>query len=39
MEKFERYIDPVIDDELGLRCTTFGYQYSEIVETMESCGL
>ena len=24
------YIGPVVDGELGLRCTTFGYQYSEI---------
>ena len=26
---------PVIDKILGLRCTSFGYQYSEIVETIE----
>ena len=34
MEKFDRYIGPVIDGELGLRCTTVGYQYSEIVRSL-----
>lgn len=29
MEKFDRYIGQVIDDELGLRCATFGYQFIE----------
>ena len=41
MEKFDRYIGPVVDGELGLRCTTFGYQYSEITRSLMSvyfCG-
>ena len=41
MEQFERHIGPVIDGVLGLRCTTFGYQYSEIVRSLMSvyfCG-
>ena len=36
MEKFDCYIGPVIDGELGLRCTTFGYQYSEIARSLMS---
>ena len=36
MEKFDRYIGPVVDGELGLRCTTFGYQYSEIARSLMS---
>ena len=31
-ELFSRYVGPVIDEVLGLRCTPYGYQYSEIVE-------
>ena len=27
---FSRYIGPVFDNALGLHCTSFGYQYSEI---------
>ena len=41
MEKFDHYIGPVVDGELGLRCTTFGYQYSEIARSLMSvyfCG-
>ena len=41
MEKFDRYIGQVIDGELGLRCATFGYQYSEIARSLMSvyfCG-
>ena len=41
MEKFDRYIGPVVDGELWLRCTTFGYQYSEITRSLMSvyfCG-
>jgi hypothetical protein len=41
MEIFDCYIGPVIDGELGLRCTTFGYQYSEIARSLMSvyfCG-
>ena len=30
-EHFSLFVGPVIDKVLGLRCTTFGYQYSEIV--------
>ena len=30
-ELFSRFVGPVIDKELGLRCTSFGYQYGEIV--------
>ena len=30
-EQFSRYVGPVIDKVLGLRCTSFGYQYGEIV--------
>ena len=40
-EMFSRYIGPVIDKVLGLRCTSFGYQYSEIVGSLSSvyfCG-
>ena len=41
MENFDCYIGPVVDGELGLRCTTYGYQYSEIVRSLMSvyfCG-
>ena len=41
MEQFDRHIGPVIDEVLGLRCTTFGYQYSEIARSLMSvyfCG-
>ena len=34
-EHFSRFLGPVIYKILGLRCTSFGYQYSEIVETIE----
>ena len=30
-EHFSRFVGPVIDKVLGLRCTSFGYLYSEIV--------
>ena len=33
-EHFSRFVGPVIDKVLGLRCTSFGYQYSEIVGTL-----
>ena len=26
---FSRFVGPVIDKVLGLRCTSFGYQYGE----------
>ena len=38
---FSRYVGPVIDNVLGLRCTSFGYQYSEIFGSLSSvyfCG-
>ena len=41
-ELFSRYVGSVIDKELGLRCTSFGYQYSEIVGSLSSvyfCGV
>ena len=40
-EQFSRYVGPVIDKVLGLRCTSYGYQYSEIVGSLSSvyfCG-
>ena len=40
-EHFSRYVGPVIDKVLGLRCTSFGYQYGEIVGSLASvyfCG-
>ncbi len=40
-EQFSRYVGPVIDKVLGLRCTSFGYQYSEIAGSLASvyfCG-
>ena len=35
-EQFSRFVAPVIDKVLGLRCTSFGYQYSEIVNSLAS---
>ena len=40
-ELFSRFVGPVIDKVLGLRCTSFGYQYSEIAGSLASvyfCG-
>ena len=40
-ELFSCFVGPVIDKVLGLRCTSFGYQYSEIVGSLSSvyfCG-
>ena len=40
-ELFSRYVGPVIDKVLGLRCASYGYQYSEIVGSLSSvyfCG-
>ena len=40
-ELFSRFAGPVIDKVLGLRCTSYGYQYSEIVGSLSSvyfCG-
>ena len=40
-ELFSRFAGPVIDKVLSLRCTSYGYQYSEIVGSLSSvyfCG-
>ena len=36
MEQFSRFVGPIIDKVLGLRCTSYGYQYSEIVGSITS---
>ena len=33
-EQFSRSVDPVIDKVLGRRCTSYGYQYSEIAGSL-----
>ena len=33
-EQFSRFVGPVIDKELGLRYTSYGYQYSEIAGSL-----
>ena len=33
-ELFSRFVGPVIDKVLGLRCTSFGYQYGEIAGSL-----
>ena len=35
-EFFSRFVAPIIDKVLGIRCTSFGYQYSEIVGSLAS---
>ena len=40
-ELFSRFVGPVIDKVLGLRCASYGYQYIEIVGSLSSvyfCG-
>ena len=40
-ELFSRFVAPIIDKVLGIRCTSYGYQYSEIVGSLASvyfCG-
>ena len=40
-EHFSRFVGSVIDKVLGLRCTSYGYQYSEIAGSLASvyfCG-
>jgi len=40
-ELFSRFVAPIIDKVLGIRCASFGYQYSEIVGSLASvyfCG-
>ena len=41
MEQFDSTLSSVIDSTLGLRCRSFGYQYSEIIRSLMSiyfCG-
>ena len=40
-EQFSHYVGPIIDKVLGLRCASYGYQYSKIVGSLSSvyfCG-
>jgi hypothetical protein len=40
-ELFSRFVAPIIDKVLGLRCTSYGYQYGEIAGSLASvyfCG-
>ena len=37
-ELFSRFVGPVIDKVLGLRCTSFGYQYGEIAGSLIKIG-
>ncbi len=42
MEQFDALLAQTIDSTLGLRCTLFGYQYSEILRSLMCvylCGL
>ena len=34
MEQFDALLAQTIDSTLGLRCTMFGYQYSEILRSL-----
>ena len=34
MEQFDALLAQIIDSTLGLRCTLFGYQYSEILRSL-----
>ena len=34
MEQFDALLVQTIDSTLGLRCTMFGYQYSEILRSL-----
>jgi len=34
MEQFDALLAQTIDSSLGLRCTLFGYQYSEILRSL-----
>ena len=34
MEQFDAFLAQTIDSSLGLRCTMFGYQYSEILRSL-----
>jgi len=33
-EEFSRFVGPIIDNLLALRCTSYGYQYSEIAGSL-----
>ena len=35
-ELFSRYMAPIIDKVLGLRCASYGYQYSEIMGRLDT---
>mgnify|MGYP007056225260 CR=1 FL=1 len=35
-EQFSRFVGPIIDEVLGLRSTSYGYQYSEIAGSLAS---
>ena len=35
-ELFSRFVGPVIDNVQSLRCTSYGYQYSEIVGSFQA---
>lgn len=34
VELFDRLRSPIIDKVLGLRCSSFGYSYSEIIRSL-----
>ena len=36
MDQFDSTLSSVIDSTLGLRCRSFGYQYSEIIRSLMS---
>ena len=36
MEQFDSMLSSVIDSTLGIRCGSYGYQYSEIVRSLMS---
>ena len=36
MKKFDSTLSSIIDSTLGLRCRSFGYQYSEIIRSLMS---
>ena len=41
MEQFDSTLSSIIDSTLGLRCSSFGYRYSEIIRSLMSidfCG-
>ncbi len=39
MEQFDSTLSSVIDSTLGLRCRSFGYQYSEIIRSHTSLSI